>query len=482
MRKLVIRIAVGVAALIVLLAAWLAVQWLPSRPKLVVSRETTWITGPLLPDGTVDYEASWRDERSKGLTSENNAGPFLFATLGVDVSQFTEEERAALPKDIARFVAFGDWRYDHEKSLPAELFKEFIDVEPALAALENGESKTPAARLGALWLDANAACLPGIERAVQRDRLFAPAAYRFGEEAWEMFEFHRAFRGSASIALANGDADAAFAHLASSLRLARLQRALGPGAQYIVAQGGEASTWACALKLARRAGRVSGTATRELLAAADPSDADARLRASVASSRMSALDFLAHPRPLSEGKSSFVDELFARVDPNRSCRRFNESMDRIEAAFCTGSWNDRLDRVGRLQQQLAEASAGWKEDGGWLRAMWSRDAFGDAAIDAVMAVNSRQVIEVLVPAILQAERNLIEFAALAYATETGHDPKSSDDLTPLLFEKPWRDRVTGARVTFERDDDGNLVARGPLIDLQTRFEEWSKKPVSKRAH
>jgi hypothetical protein len=481
LRKIVLRVAACIAALIAALAAWLAWQWLPPRPKLVVSRETTWIVEPLLPDGTVDYEGAWRSERSAGVTPENNAAPFLFATLGVDLAQFSEAERAALPKKVGRFVDFGTWKYDHQKSLPEELLEEHVDAGQAIEALENGEAESPAARLAVLWLDAIAECLPEIERVVKRDHLFAPGSYRDGGAAWEMFDIFGALRGSAAVASASGKANAAFAHLAPGLRLARLQRALEQGAQYIAAECGEASTWESALRIARRDGHVSSADVRELLAAADPSDADARLRASVAAVRVHGLDFFSHPNPIANAKSSMLDGWIARIDPNRACRRFNESMDRIAAAFCTGSWSDRLDRVGQLQQRLSKANAELKS-GKALWALHSRDAFCDAVVDSLVAVISRTVFEVSVPSILQSERALIELVALAFATEKGRDPKNSDDLTPLVFPKPWRDRVTGSAVDFERQADGTLVARGPLIDLQSRFEEWSKKPVSKRGH
>jgi hypothetical protein len=50
------------------------------RPKITISRETTYFTGPLRPDGYVDYLAATNEYCSKGVTPENNAaGPLIQA-------------------------------------------------------------------------------------------------------------------------------------------------------------------------------------------------------------------------------------------------------------------------------------------------------------------------------------------------------------------------------------------------------------------
>ena len=49
---------------------------------LRISPETTLVTGPLRPDGTVDYIAAFNAECSKDVTPENNAAPLLARALG----------------------------------------------------------------------------------------------------------------------------------------------------------------------------------------------------------------------------------------------------------------------------------------------------------------------------------------------------------------------------------------------------------------
>ncbi len=53
-----------------------------SGPRITVSKETTYLTGPLRPDGTVDYLAAVNEHCSQGVTPENNAAVPLLQAIG----------------------------------------------------------------------------------------------------------------------------------------------------------------------------------------------------------------------------------------------------------------------------------------------------------------------------------------------------------------------------------------------------------------
>ena len=78
------RKLVGMATLAIALA-WLtlaACQKGPQKPHvaITISKETTYITGPLRKDGYVDYVAALNQRFRAGVTPENNAAvPFLKA-------------------------------------------------------------------------------------------------------------------------------------------------------------------------------------------------------------------------------------------------------------------------------------------------------------------------------------------------------------------------------------------------------------------
>ena len=62
------------------LLVWGFSAWMNSG--IVVSPETTFITGPLRADGTVDYLAALNNLSSKGVTPENNAAVLLLKAVG----------------------------------------------------------------------------------------------------------------------------------------------------------------------------------------------------------------------------------------------------------------------------------------------------------------------------------------------------------------------------------------------------------------
>src|SRR5262245_38668674 len=51
-------------------------------PKLPLSRQTTYVTGPLDADGYVDYEAALNERLGKGITPEKNANVLIWKVLG----------------------------------------------------------------------------------------------------------------------------------------------------------------------------------------------------------------------------------------------------------------------------------------------------------------------------------------------------------------------------------------------------------------
>ena len=50
--------------------------------KITVSKQTTYVTGPLRPDGYVDYAAAINEHCSRGVTVENNAAIPLWRAMG----------------------------------------------------------------------------------------------------------------------------------------------------------------------------------------------------------------------------------------------------------------------------------------------------------------------------------------------------------------------------------------------------------------
>ena len=161
------------------------------RPRITISKETTYLTGPLRPDGYVDYVAALNAELSRGVTPENNAAVPLMLAFGPKA--VSEKQREAffkllgvpVPPDGGNyFVAV--YRYvnylhgldelpgiEKRPSTPIGS-KEWDEADAECAQAQ----KRPWSREGfpviAGWLEANHEPLRLIGEAARRPRFYAP--------------------------------------------------------------------------------------------------------------------------------------------------------------------------------------------------------------------------------------------------------------------------------------------------------------------
>jgi hypothetical protein len=138
-----------------------------------IGKSTTYLTGPLLPDGTVNYVAALDKIRSKGVTRENNAAVLLIQALGTH--NLPEETRGEvlrrlglewLPEDGIRFD-WGDAPSAGDE--PAALdFRE--ELKAACGSVWTREDHP----LLAEWLKENEARLDLVVVASERSRFYCP--------------------------------------------------------------------------------------------------------------------------------------------------------------------------------------------------------------------------------------------------------------------------------------------------------------------
>jgi len=76
-----IRVRWLVALFLLLVAGWFLYQLFGSDPRIIVSKETTFITEPLGPDGLPNYCEYLLDQSSEGVTSDNNAAVLIWRAL-----------------------------------------------------------------------------------------------------------------------------------------------------------------------------------------------------------------------------------------------------------------------------------------------------------------------------------------------------------------------------------------------------------------
>jgi len=90
-RKL--RLAWLFGLMLLLGIVWFVLQLVLPGPKIIVSRQTTYLTQPLADDGLPDFEAYLYKQESEGATFENNAAVS---------SNLAQRHRAAVPTSSVR--------------------------------------------------------------------------------------------------------------------------------------------------------------------------------------------------------------------------------------------------------------------------------------------------------------------------------------------------------------------------------------------
>jgi len=164
---------VGIVLLLVVVGVIL--HW-PGRVPIEISRETTYITGPLNPDGTVDYVAYLDQLTSQGVTKDNNAAVLLLQAIGPDaLPDETRDEildrldMPALPEDgeyFVRFDAFAESRSENAEDYE-RLERQYHDAQRCLCTAEDHP-------VVAEWIEANAKPLGLVVAATRRPKFYIP--------------------------------------------------------------------------------------------------------------------------------------------------------------------------------------------------------------------------------------------------------------------------------------------------------------------
>ena len=213
------------------------------RPLVTISKETTFITGPLRKDGTVDYVAAIDQRYSQGVTPENNAVVLLLQAFGP--AEIFEPIRPAFFKKLGvppppeKGPYLEPFRaYFERKSPSAEAPKDGQKPdgrEKAVKELERimdrpwSKKDSP---IGAAWLEENQKQIDLVVAASKRPRFYAPFVSGRDEpggvialllpEAQQSREAARDLRVRAVFRVGAGKPEEAWQDLLACHRLARL--------------------------------------------------------------------------------------------------------------------------------------------------------------------------------------------------------------------------------------------------------------------
>ena len=451
-------------------------------PKITISKETTFFTEPLRPDGFVDYLEAVNRHFSKGVTAENNACVLLNQAMGPSPegrrqpdSFFKKMGIEPLPDEGKYFLSFRQWAAAQDNALPINQINEMeyqADERPWTA------KEFP---LIAAWLKDNEIQLQMIAEATERSRYFSPLVNSDANPDGGVIdvllpgiqksrELARAFAARAMWELAEGSQVDAWRDLITMHRLGRL---VGQGPmliEYLVGVAIESMAISNELRF------LSETKPSAKMLALYRKQLD-RLppRASVADK----LDFaersvfLDCTHRMARGQMS-LNEIDGN-DGDAFLQKLAEGLiaqavDWDMILTSANKWYDRLVEVSRKPDYL-ERSREMKKFEKDVKTLVEkrRGTFAALALlggsQAMTQLISDTLISLLLPAVNQAVgvegritqkfRNLeVAFALAAWRGEHESFPDSLDVLAPKYIAEVPKDLFNGQPLKYERMADG----------------------------
>lgn len=237
-------IALLAFGLIVFVPCW--VFWPVAAPPLRIATDTTFLLGPLNPDGTVNYVAALNQIMSEGVTPENNAAVDLLRAFGPAMIQKNGAQAVInglgmenLPAEGDYFVTFAAFFRAHwpervrgkKDASDTQAAQEDLEVR-RLFLKEPGDRLSPDVREPiSAWVQANEQPLSRLVQASRKTRFFVPWCDAANPptltgaacpNVFLLLEAGKALGLRAQLRVMAGDLDGAWADAQALRRLARL--------------------------------------------------------------------------------------------------------------------------------------------------------------------------------------------------------------------------------------------------------------------
>lgn len=462
-------------------------------PKITISKETTWATEPLRPDGFVDYLEAVNRRHSKDVTAENNACVLLYQAMGPSPQGDRMPDRffrrlgiEPLP-DEGRY--FENW--NGEGGLPDAVERPWTAREhPAVAA----------------WLKRNELPLATITAATERPRYFSPLINSDAEPDGGMIEvllpgvqrsrdFARALSARAMWELAEGSQVDAWRDLMTIHRLGRL---VGQGPtviEYLVGIAiesiafnreiiflSEAKPSAKMLKLYRK--QLDRLPPRALVA--DKVNVGERVCVLDCAHRMARGQM--NLKEIADGLDdigqgdSLIGKLaegliFQTVDWDVVLKSANQWFDRLEEISRKPNYLERTAAMQKLEEDVKKLAEQRRGPLALLPLLGGKPAITQAMSETLITLLLPSVTQVYAAEgrITQRMRNLeLAFALAAWRSEHDSYPESLDKLAPKYIAEIPIDLFNGQPLKYDRVGEGYRfysVGRNEKDDEGRSFDE-----------
>ena len=484
----------GVA--LVVFALW------PARYTYTVSPETTYVTGPVIGDGLVDYVAALNDRLAKDVTPDTNGNVLVWHALGpkpeggnMPPEYFHRLGVPAPPEQGEYFVSWDKYFRAHDKGPPEDVLGEF-DVDEREWRRQWEDRVSTAAKWPwkasdlpevAGWLKANEKPLALMIEAGRRPKYYNPLVSTSTDPAGirligtllpssqKCREIARALTCRAMCRAGDGDYEAAWQDLLACQRLGRM---LARGATLIEELVGFAIVSVATSAQVTMVGHGPHPPERLRAWQADlknlppmPPQADKLGQAerfiflevlqSVARNGPEVLEALEGPGNGKKRKNQVLDQMLSRsIDFDPAFRAVNDLFDRCEAASRQSDRQSRKEAMADIHDDVNDRKAAAGSPGAVTRLTMSRADRGERI--------GNVVIGLLLPAIgklmdaadrsEQSQANLrVAVALAAYRAETGRYPARLDELAPKYLPAVPGDLFSGKPLVYLPRDDGYLL-------------------------
>ena len=162
--------------------------------KVTISKETTYLTGPLRADGWIDYAAVINERSKAGVTKENNAAVFFWQAAGsrtisaeTRVEFFRQLGIEAPPEDHNCLTTFYDFlprRKEHPDTATAEYWTWVDGIQHQVDAAKSRPWSRAEFPVLADWLEINEKPLVLIAQCVKRPKFYEPLVVKAGCPMW----------------------------------------------------------------------------------------------------------------------------------------------------------------------------------------------------------------------------------------------------------------------------------------------------------
>jgi hypothetical protein len=463
----------------------------PAKPKVLVtiSKETTYITEPLRPDGYVDYVAALKARYSKGVTPENNAAVLFWKAVGPGEIERDKRDQYFAALGIAPLAENGDY------FKPFDTYADFLPQKQVRAAQEfidsgsiwSRERNTP--EIIERWLNAQRQSLSILADASKRTRFFDPLVVAKDQcllpHNWardpipriSIVEVERAFLATAAVKNADGHPEAAWEDL---LVLHRLARLCGQSPMFAEAFVSSSYTWsACRGDFALiRSGRLAAATARRALSDLKNLAPSANLRDKVdIGERFVCLDGIIYIARNGFGpyaditgqsrdavkKEQDIDRGFAgRIDWNLVLRTANHCYDDAADAFneptfikreqalrqTCSSWEDRLKRNKDMKSLLSSPDP-------------------ESKIELSEGIGLNTPYRMLPPLVVQNstmasvsmrfDLTKLGFALVAYRSDHDSYPAKLAELAPKYVAEIPKDVFNDLELHYKLDGEGYVI-------------------------